>query len=54
MVRNTNFTKHEVALLLDAYLKVLHGELPRTVPVKECSRMLRLMAVNSGIEIDDT
>ena len=53
MARQVAFTKHEAALLLDAYLKVLSGELSRMDSVKECSRMLRLMAVNSGIEIDD-
>ena len=53
MARQVAFTKYEAALLLDAYLKVLSGELSRMDSVKECSRMLRLMAVNSGIEIDD-
>lgn len=53
MARQVAFTKHEAALLLDAYLKVLSGELSRMDSVKECSRMLRLMAVNSGVEIDD-
>ena len=53
-VKNVAFTRHEAVLLLDAYLKVLNGELTRVDSVKECSRMLRLMAINSGIEIDDT
>ena len=53
-VRNVAFTRHEAVLLLDAYLKVLYGELTRTDSVKDCSRMLRLMAINSGVEIDDT
>ena len=53
MARQVAFTKHEAALLLDAYLKVVSGELSRMDSIKECSRMLRLMAVNSGIEIDD-
>ena len=53
MARQVAFTKHEAALLLDAYLKVLSGELSRMDSVKECSRMLRTMAVNSGVEIDD-
>ena len=54
MARQVAFTKYEAVLLLDAYLKVLSGELSRMDAVKECSRMLRLMAVNSGMEIDDT
>ena len=53
MARQVAFTKHEAALLLDAYLKVVSGELSRMDSVKECSWMLRLMAFNSGIEIDD-
>ena len=53
MAKQVVFTKQEAALLLDAYLKVMSGELSRKDAVKECSRMLRLMAVNSGIEIDD-
>ena len=53
-VRNVAFTRHEAVLLLDAYLKVLYGELTRTDSVKDCSRMLRLIAINSGVEIDDT
>lgn len=53
-VRNVAFTRHEAVLLLDTYLKVLNGELTRVDSVKECSRTLRLMAINSGIEIDDT
>lgn len=53
MARQVAFTKHEAALLLDAYLKVVSGELSRMDSVKECSRMLRAMAVNSGVEIED-
>lgn len=53
MVRQIPFTKYEAALLLDAYLKVLSGELSRMDSVKVCSQLLRSMAVNSGIEIDD-
>lgn len=53
MAKQIAFTKHEAALLLDAYLRVLSGELSRIDSVKECSRMLRLMAINSGMEIDD-
>lgn len=54
MVRQIPFTKYEAALLLDAYLKVLSGELSRVDSVKNCSQLLRLMAVNEGIEIDET
>ena len=54
MVRQIPFTKYEAALLLDAYLKVLSGELSRVDSVKNCSQLLRLMAVKEGIEIDET
>ena len=54
MVRQIPFTKYEAALLLDAYLKVLSGELSRVDSVKNCSQLLRLMAVNEGFEIDET
>lgn len=47
------FSEHEAALLLDAYLKVLSGKMSRIDSVKECSQMLRQIAVNSGAEIDD-
>lgn len=53
MKKQVAFTKHEAALLLDAYLKVLSGNLSRIESIKECSHMLRLMAVNSGVEIDN-
>lgn len=47
------FSKYEAALLLEAYLKVLSGKSSRIDSAKECSQMLRLMAFNSGVEIDD-
>lgn len=53
MVKQIPFTKYEAALLLDAYLKVLSGELSRMDAIKSCSRMLRTMAINSKTEIDD-
>ncbi len=53
MARQIPFTKYEAALLLDAYLKVRSGELSRMDSVKDCSQLLRSMAVNLGIEIDE-
>lgn len=47
------FSKYEAALLLEAYLKVLSRKSSRIDSAKECSQMLRLMAFNSGVEIDD-
>ena len=54
MVRRVSFTEHEASLLLDAYLKVLSGELSGMESIQECSFMLHQMAVNAGILIDDT
>ena len=51
MVRQIPFTKYEAALLLDAYLKVLSGDLSRMDSVKKCSQLLRAMAVNSGMKL---
>ena len=53
MRKQVAFSEHEAALLLDAYLKVLSGKMSRIDSVKECSQMLRQIAVNSGAEIDD-
>lgn len=53
MAKQIPFTKYEAALLLDSYLKVLSGELSRMDAIKNCSRMLRAMAINSKTEIDD-
>lgn len=54
MAKQIPFTKYEAALLLESYLKVLSGELSRMDAIKNCSRMLRAMAINLGIKIDDT
>lgn len=53
MPRQFPFTEHEAALLLDAYLKTLSGEMGRIESVRECSTQLRQMAINAGTEIDD-
>ena len=53
MPRQVPFTEHEAALLLDAYLKTLSGEMGRMESVRECSTQLRQMAINAGTEIDD-
>ena len=47
------FSEQEAVVLLDAYLKSLSGELTRQEAIKECSELLRRMAINSGNEIDD-
>lgn len=53
MPKQGPFTEHEAALLLDAYLKTLSGEMGRMESVRECSAQLRQMALNAGTEIDN-
>lgn len=53
MAKQIPFTMYEAALLMDSYLKVLSGELSWMDAIKNCSRMLRAMAINSETEIDD-
>jgi len=47
------WSRHEAAILLDGYIKVLKGELPRLRIIKRVSADLRKMAINNGMEIDD-
>ena len=47
------FSEHEAVVLLDYYLKSLSGELTRQEAIKECSEMLREIAINKGKEIDE-
>lgn len=53
MPRQAPFTELEAALLLDAYLKTLSGEVGQMESVQKCSSQLRQMALNAGTEIDD-
>lgn len=45
--------KQETALLIDAYIKVRNGELPRQDAVKEVSVLLRRRAKFLGVETDE-
>ena len=52
MSRQPSFNAYEAVLLLDAYLKIIdEGESIREA-ARSCSKLLRQMAINSGIEID--
>ena len=42
------FSEHEAVVLLDYYLKSLSGELTRQEAIRECSKMLRNMAIDSS------
>ena len=48
-----SWSRHEAAILLDGYIKVLKGELPRLRIIKRVSADLRKMAINNGMEVDD-
>lgn len=54
MARQAPFTEYEAVLLLDAYLRTVSGDALRKDAVKECSEALRRLAINMGIEIEDT
>ena len=46
------FTKYEAALLLDYFLQYKEAKKTRSEAVKECSSVLRKMAINNGLPID--
>lgn len=52
--RQPKWDIYEAVLLLDGYLKVLRANQPKARIVKRVSADLRQMAVNRGIEIDQT
>lgn len=54
MSRQAIWNKHEVALLIDTYIKVTAKKAEKMPALIDLSRRLRTMATNSGIEIDDT
>lgn len=45
--------EYETVILLDAFLSVQRGEIPRKEAIEKVSKMLRKKAILSGIEIDD-
>lgn len=49
-----SWTKYEAAILLDACLEIINDESRRTAVTKRVSNDLRQMAINNGLEIDDT
>lgn len=52
--RQPKWDIYEAVILLNGYLEVLQGTQPKARIVKRVSADLRRMAVNRGIEIDDT
>lgn len=53
MVVRAKWDKYEAAILLDAYMRMLHGELKRAEAIESVSHALRNRAVAMGMEIDD-
>ena len=47
------WNKYEAALLVDAYLRVARGEMPRKEAVKQLSDRLRYRMIVNGLEISD-
>lgn len=54
MSRQATWNKYEIALLIDAYLKVTEKGVAKLPALIDLSRRLRSIATNAGIEIDDT
>ncbi len=53
-VSQPSWDKYEAAVLLDALIKIKEGNMSKDEAVKKVSNELRQMAVNRGLEIDDT
>ncbi len=53
MASKVPWSRQEAAILLDGYIKLQNGGLPRLRIIKQVSIDLRKMAVNNGVEIDD-
>ncbi len=49
-----NWDKYEVALLIEAYQNIKQGRADRNTALVVLSQNLRQMAINEGLEIDDT
>lgn len=52
--RQPSWDKYEAVILLEGFLLTLRGNIARTEVVKAVSQDLRKMAINRGIDIDDT
>lgn len=49
-----NWDKYEVALLIEAFQNIKQGRVDRNSALVALSQNLRRMAINKGMEIDDT
>ena len=56
MIKNKNpkWTREEALILFDSYIQVMQGHISKEEAVKIVSLKLRKMAMDSGIQIDDT
>lgn len=51
--RQCAWSEYEAAILLEAYLDAVNSGEPRRKYIERASRVLRRMAVNCGMDIDD-
>ncbi|MGX8710384.1 MAG: hypothetical protein ACQGTM_09090 [bacterium] len=54
MSRQPKWSKYEVALLIDAYLRIINKAGNRIEILQELSNNLRLIAINNDVKMDDT
>ena len=52
-MRQPTWNRHEVSLLIDAYIQIHDNGRPKLQVLSELSEALRRMATNKGLEIDD-
>lgn len=52
--RNPKWTREEALILFDSYIQVMQGHISKEEAVKTVSFRLRKMAIDSGVQIDDT
>lgn len=53
MTRQKPWSKHEAAILLDGYLRIVNSGVPKKDVIEDVSSKLRTMAILQGEEIDD-
>lgn len=54
MTNQPQWDIYESAILLDAYLSVAEGSVTRQAAIETVSKTLRQMAINKGLEVDET
>lgn len=54
MIRQPSWTAYEAAVLLDYFVATVDGSTKRSDAIKEASHILKQMAMNQNIEVDET